>query len=216
MSTLKVLTYPHVLLKKKATPIEKFTPDLKTFSEKMFATMAASEGIGLAAPQVGISKRLIVVDVSGYAESDNDDAKAWIGTTRFTLNGTETPIPYPLALINPEISHSEEEIIFPFDGCLSLPGGSGYRTRRFRKIVLSACTVDGQNVTIETDGILSICLQHEMDHLEGILFVDRLIDGQDRENVLSEVTEYEQSSEFRKKLKKLKPVDARSIPLEFI
>jgi peptide deformylase len=216
MTVLKVLTYPHVLLKKKALPVEKFSSDLKNFSEKMIATMEAQEGIGLAAPQVGISRQVIVVDVGIYEKSDDENAKSWIGTTHFLREGVEAPIQYPLVLVNPRIVHSEKEIEFPFDGCLSLPGASGYRTRRFAKVKVEAKSLEGASLSIETDGILSICLQHEMDHLDGVLFIDRLIDVGEREAVVSEMTDFEQSSEYRKKLKKLKPVDARTLSLDFV
>jgi peptide deformylase len=216
MSTLKVLTYPHVLLKKKAIPVDKFTADLKNFADKMIATMNAQEGIGLAAPQVGISRQLIVADVSPYLNSDEENAKAWVGSTHFVVGGQETPIEYPLVLVNPVIVHSESPMEFPFDGCLSLPGGSGYRTHRFAKVKVEAKNLSGASVVVETDGILSICLQHEIDHLNGILFVDRLIEADERDAVVAEVSRYEQSSEYRKKLKKLRPVDARSLGLDFV
>jgi peptide deformylase len=216
MTVLKVLTYPHVLLKKKALPIEKFSPDLKNFSEKMIATMEAQEGIGLAAPQVGISRQLIVVDAGIYQKSDDENARAWLGAPRFLREGVETPLQYPLVLVNPRIVHAEKEIEFPFDGCLSLPGASGYRTRRFAKVKVEAQSLDGAPIVVETDGILSICLQHEMDHLDGVLFIDRLIDAGERDAVVSEMTDFEQSSEYRKKLKKLKPVDARCLSLDFV
>jgi peptide deformylase len=216
MTVFKVLTYPHVLLKKKSTPVEKFTPGLKKFVDGMIATMNAFEGIGLAAPQVGICKRILIMDISHYDNSDSPTAKDWKSTTIFKRSGKEEPLKFPMALVNPEIISETEAIIFPFDGCLSFPGGSGYDSRRFKKITLRAQDVEGTPVEVQTDGILSICLQHEIDHLEGILFIDRLVEGSVKDDVLSVMAEYEDSTEYRKKLKKLKPIDARSEPLDFV
>lgn len=207
MPVFKVLTYPHVLLKKKATPVEHFTPDLKDFTEGMAATMKAFEGIGLAAPQVGISKRVIVVDVTQYDK--NEEAKEMASQPEYALDGVVQPMPSPLVLINPVLTKTEEEIVFPFDGCLSFPGGSGYRSRRFRSVEVEARSLGNQTIRLSARGILSICLQHEIDHLDGILFVDRLIEGDEASAIIAEMEKYEQSSEYRKQLKRLKPIDAR-------
>jgi peptide deformylase len=216
MTVLKVLTYPHVLLKKKAAPVDKFTPGLKEFVGKMISTMNAFEGLGLAAPQVGISKRILIADISMYAAADNPDAYAWASTVVFKRAGKEEAACFPMTLINPELMSASEEIEFPFDGCLSFPGGSGYSSRRFRKIHVIAKDVEGVEIEVETDGILAICLQHEIDHLDGILFVDRLLDPSEKDDVLSVVADHESSSEHRKRLKRLKPQDARNSSWDFV
>lgn len=214
MAVYKVLHYPHVLLRKRSTPVEAFTPGLKQFATDMIKTMNAHEGIGLAAPQVGILKRVIVVDVRPYLE--NDSLKDWHGHYEFSVNGGKCELPSPLVLVNPELTKTDEEITFPFDGCLSLPGLDRGQTTRWKKIVLEAKGVEGESIRIECDGILSICLQHEMDHLEGVLFIDRVQGKVDPDEVAAEIDDFENDPSTRRRMKKLKLVDARSMKLDFV
>jgi len=214
MPVYKILHYPHVLLRKQSTPVEKFTPDLKAFAAGMVETMNAFEGIGLAAPQVGILKRMIVVDVSPYLE--NPQLKDWHGTYSFSVEGQTRELASPLILVNPEIASQSEEIDFPFDGCLSFPGVDRGQTTRWKTIVLEAKDPEGRLIRIETDGILSICLQHEMDHLNGVLFIDR-VQGQVSENeVLADIDDHESDASTRRKMKKLKCIDARAEKFDFL
>jgi|GEM_PF-17692 len=214
MPLYKVLNYPHVLLRKKSHPVEKFTPDLKKFAEAMSDTMYAYEGIGLAAPQVGILKRFIVVDVSHYLE--NTDLKDWHGSIEVKLDGKVAPLKFPLWLVNPVVAKSEGEVDFPHDGCLSLPGVSKGGTKRAKWIELRAQTVDGQDLVISCDGIMSICLQHELDHLEGVLFIDHLATPAETQEVIAEIEDAQDDPAWRKKLKKLKLVDARNERFTFL
>lgn len=145
----EIKKYPDPVLKEKARPIEAITPELRALAEDMLETMYASEGIGLAAPQVGESVRLIVVDVTG------PEVRA-----------------EPRVIVNPEIVCSEGEVTSD-EGCLSV---TAMRSEVCRS---ATCTVkgldlDGNPVEIEADGVLSVCLQHEIDHLEGVLFIDRI------------------------------------------
>ena len=214
MPVFKVLHFPHVLLRKPSTPVEKFTPGLRQFAADMIETMNAYEGIGLAAPQVGILKQLMVVDVRPYFE--NASLKEWHGTHTYSVDGKQLELPSPLILVNPVITAKDQEIIFPFDGCLSFPGVDRGQTTRWKKIVIEAKNVDGLAVRIESDGILSICLQHEMDHLEGVLFIDR-IDGKVIEDeVVAEIQDHESDASTRRRMKKMKLVDARSQKLDFV
>ena len=214
MPVFKVLHFPHVLLRKPSTPIEKFTSGLKRFAADMIETMNAYEGIGLAAPQVGILKRLIVVDVRPYFE--NESLKEWHGTYTYSVGGKQTELPSPIILVNPVIASKEDEISFPFDGCLSSPGVDRGQTTRWKKIVLEANDVEGSAIRIECDGILSICLQHEMDHLEGVLFIDRIQGKVNESEVLADIDEHEGDASTRRRMKKMKLVDARSQALDFI
>lgn len=214
MPVYKILHYPHVLLRKPSTPVEKFTPGLKAFAAGMVETMNAFEGIGLAAPQVGVLKRLIIVDVRGYLE--NPDLKEWHGTYSYSVDGKKTELPSPMILVNPEIVQKDTEISFPYDGCLSFPGVDRGQTTRWKNIVLEAKDPEGKKIRIESDGILSICLQHEMDHLEGVLFIDR-VQGQVNEgDVVADIDDYDNDASTRRKMKKLKLVDARSEKLDFL
>jgi len=203
-----------MLLRKRSTPVEAFTPGLKQFTADMIETMNAYEGIGLAAPQVGILKRVIVVDVRPYLE--NETLKEWHGQYEYSVDGSKRELPSPLVLVNPEISKKEEEITFPFDGCLSLPGLDRGQTTRWKNIVLEAQGVEGESIRIECDGILSICLQHELDHLEGVLFIDRVQGKVDPNEVAADIDDFENDPGTRRRMKKLKPVDARSMKLDFV
>ena len=147
MAILPILTYPNPVLTKQAEPIEEVTEELVELSKSMFETMYAAPGIGLAAPQVGVSKRLIVVDVG------EEDRR-------------------PLALINPEITERKGKIVYT-EGCLSLPGIVD-DVNRAQRVVVKALDIEGKPQEIEAEELLAVCLQHEIDHLDGILFIDRL------------------------------------------
>ena len=145
----EVLTYPHPVLKKKAEPIAAITPEIRKLAEDMAETMYEYEGIGLAAPQVGELVRLITVDVTGPEER----------------NGLMT-------FINPELELAGEEVESE-EGCLSV---EEYRAPVVRsgKVLLKGLDLDGNPMELEADGLLAVCLQHECDHLDGKLFIDRI------------------------------------------
>ena len=148
MATLKILEFPNPNLRKVAVPVTSFDNDLKRLIDNMFETMYEANGIGLAATQVDVHKRLLVLDVS---EERND----------------------PKVFINPTIDVIESELSDYDEGCLSVPGF--YETvSRPRKIKVSAHDREGSRFEIEANGILSVCIQHEIDHLDGKLFVDYL------------------------------------------
>jgi peptide deformylase len=147
MALLDILEFPDPRLRTKAKPVTSVTAKITQLAEDMLETMYAAPGIGLAASQVNVHQRLLVVDVS--------DAK------------TE-----PMVFINPEII-DKEGLIQSDEGCLSIPGF--YEpVERFEKITVKAVDKYGEAFTLDADGLLSICIQHEMDHLEGKLFVDYL------------------------------------------
>ncbi|MEY4065972.1 MAG: peptide deformylase [Pseudomonadota bacterium] len=214
MAVYKVLHFPHVLLRKKASPVERFTSGLRQFTADMVETMHAYEGIGLAAPQVGVLKRVIVVDVRPYLE--NSSLKDWHGSHTFAVDGNAGTLPSPLVLINPEITKKDQEITFPYDGCLSFPGVERGQTTRWKNIVLEARDPEGRALRIESDGILSICLQHEMDHLEGVLFIDRAQEKVSDAEVVAEIEDHENDTATRRRMKKMKLVDARAQKFDFI
>ena len=148
MATLKILEFPNPNLRKVAVPVTSFDNDLKRLIDTMFETMYAANGIGLAATQVDVHKRLLVLDVS----EERDDPKVFI---------------------NPTIDVIESDLADYDEGCLSVPGF--YETvSRPKKIKVSAQDKEGSQFEIEADGVLSVCIQHEIDHLDGKLFVDYL------------------------------------------
>ncbi|WP_455375537.1 peptide deformylase [Kaarinaea lacus] len=147
MAILNILHYPDPRLRQKALPVDKVDSETKQFVSDMFETMYDAPGIGLAATQANVQKRIIVIDVS------EDKSQ-------------------PLCFINPEIVESDGEEIME-EGCLSVPG-IYEKVKRAEHIKVRALDRDGVEFEMEADGILSTCIQHEMDHLEGKLFVDYL------------------------------------------
>lgn len=149
MSIRRIYQYPEPVLRKKAIPIENFDDNLKTLIADMAETMYDAPGIGLAAPQVGESLRLLIVDIGKEQEERNY-----------------------LAVINPEITHHEGKQIDE-EGCLSIPDLTA-NVERYKKITLTFQDEEGREHEIEAEGRLAVVLQHEMDHLDGILFLDHL------------------------------------------
>ncbi|WP_374074367.1 peptide deformylase [Bdellovibrio bacteriovorus] len=162
---MKILTFPDPKLREVSQPVEKFGADIKKLSEDLIETMYDAHGIGLAAPQVGELKRMVVIDTRPKDEKGR----------RYKyeeMTELEAAVQQPLILINPEIIKGEGKTTFD-EGCLSIPGY--YETvERFNYIEMKAFDVNGKEFVIKTDGLLAICMQHELDHLEGTLFVDHL------------------------------------------
>lgn len=147
MAKLEILKFPDPRLRQKAKPIERVDDAIRRLADDMLETMYDAPGIGLAATQVGVAKQLIVIDVS---EERNQ----------------------PLVLINPEIVNAEGEETME-EGCLSVPGF--YETvKRAERVEVRALDRDGNPLELNLDGLLAVCVQHEIDHLHGKLFVDYL------------------------------------------
>lgn len=160
---LEIVTYPDPVLTTVAKEVapDEFNQELKELCKNMLYTMYQAPGIGLAAPQIGLSKRIFVVDVSYNREETSEDSG------EYTLSGFN-----PLVFINPVIKDKEGEITYQ-EGCLSLPG-IYEDVKRFENIVVEYQNTDGDKKEISADELLSICIQHENDHLDGIVFIDRL------------------------------------------
>ena len=174
MALLQILEFPDPRLRNRAQPVAQVDAALRTLVDDMFETMYAAPGIGLAATQVNVAKRVLVLDLS---ERRNE----------------------PLALINPEILQ-RAGIEETEEGCLSVPGYFDKVTRA-EQIRVRALDRDGKQIEFDADGLLAVCIQHEMDHLDGKLFVD----------YLSEL----KRTRIRKKLekeRKERPGSARSAP----
>lgn len=152
MAKLKILVAPDPLLKRTAHPVKEVTDEIRQTLDDMLETMYAAPGIGLAAIQVGIDKRLVVIDIAD------------------TENGEK---PNPLRLVNPEVVWTSEEEACLQEGCLSVP--EFYEdVIRPAKCKVEALNEKGEKIEIEAEGLLSACLQHEIDHLNGTLFVDHI------------------------------------------
>jgi peptide deformylase len=149
MALLKILHYPDPVLRRKGVPVTEFDDDLKQLAEDMAETMYAAPGIGLAAPQVGVSKRLVVIDCAPKDEP-----------------------PQLMVLVNPEIAEGEGEC-FEEEGCLSVPDFYA-QVHHNRQVTIRYQDLGGKPHQLAADGLLAIACQHEIDHLNGILFVDHL------------------------------------------
>jgi peptide deformylase len=161
MSTLRIRTFGDPVLRDPARPVEEFDEALRRLADDMVTTMHEAPGVGLAAPQVGRSLRLIVFDVP---EDDNGDGAR--------------------ALANPVLRDDWGEQVGE-EGCLSIPG-LYYPVSRAMKVWAEGFDVEGQEVTIEAEELLARVLQHEVDHLNGVLFIDRL-DAEHRSEAMAAI-----------------------------
>ncbi len=148
MTTLPIVQFPNPVLETVCQPIGEITEDIVVLAKDMAQTMYEAPGVGLAAPQVGHSIRLVVVDVS-----ENKDSL--------------------LTLINPEIVAKSKEMELGEEGCLSLPG-IYEKVTRYSEVTVRYTDISGQQQELHAGGLLAICLQHELDHLDGKVFVDHL------------------------------------------
>jgi peptide deformylase len=175
MALLQILEFPDPRLRTKAQPVTQVDAALRTLVDDMFETMYAAPGIGLAATQVNVPKRVLVIDISEKRDQ-------------------------PLVLINPDIL-AREGVEETEEGCLSVPGVFDKVTRAER-IRVRALDRDGKPLEFEADGLLAVCIQHEIDHLDGKLFVD----------YLSELKRTRIRKKLEKERKDRGPGNARSAP----
>lgn len=151
MALREVLSFPNPLLKRVSEPIDELTDEVRELAHDMCEVMYDEPGIGLAAPQVGEAIRLIVVDTEWSEEG-----------------GTRNPI----VVVNPMISRAEGKIVWE-EGCLSVPDFTA-EVERAGEITLEGSDLDGEAIVEEAEGLRAVCFQHEIDHLDGILFIDRI------------------------------------------
>eukprot|EP00752_Nemacystus_decipiens_P017406 g15601.t1 len=150
MAILPILVAPHPVLKRKAEPVTAVTDEERRLLDDMLETMYDAPGIGLAAPQVGVSKRMLVVDVAREGEA-----------------------PQPMKLINPEILERSDDLAAYEEGCLSFPEQFA-EVKRPARVRIAYLDETGEAREIEAEGLLATCLQHEIDHLDGVVFVDHI------------------------------------------
>ena len=175
MALLQILEFPDPRLRTRAQPVTQVDASLRKLVDDMFETMYSAPGIGLAATQVNVPKRVLVIDIS-----DRRDR--------------------PLVLINPDVV-AREGVEETEEGCLSVPGVFDKVTRA-EKILVRALDRDGKPLELEADGLLAVCIQHEIDHLDGKLFVD----------YLSELKRTRIRKKLEKERKDRGPGSARSAP----
>ncbi|MFZ5718562.1 MAG: peptide deformylase [Pseudomonadota bacterium] len=150
MALREILVVPHPALKQVSQPVEKVDDDLRALMDDMLETMYAAPGIGLAAIQIGVPKRVIVMDLARPEEE-----------------------PQPRYFVNPEILWASEETAPYEEGCLSVPEIYD-EVERPARVKLRYLNYQGEQVEEDAEGLFAVCIQHEMDHLEGVLFIDHL------------------------------------------
>jgi len=152
MALREIITLPHPTLRRKAHKVTDFGPELQTVVDDMVETMRQAPGVGLAAPQVNVPLRIIVVE---FGSEDDEEAQKKLYT-----------------VINPEITRPSPETVLGTEGCLSVPGIVG-EVERAEALTVKGLSRRGQPITIKAKGWLARIFQHEIDHLDGIVFVDR-------------------------------------------
>jgi peptide deformylase len=159
MDIYTVLSAPHPTLKTKSPEVDRVDDALRAQMDKMLQTMYADNGIGLAANQVDILNRVLVMDLDWRKCEDHDCGDAHEGN--------------PIFMVNPKIIHESEQMSEMDEGCLSVPGHYA-KVERPAIVRVKYLDYDGKEQEMEADGLLSHCVQHEIDHLDGVLFVDHL------------------------------------------
>ena len=150
MTKLKLYEYPHPILKKKAEKVAAVDDNLRRWLDDMLETMYADNGCGLAAPQIGVSQRIVVIDIAGEGEE-----------------------PAPMYMVNPEIVWASEEKEICEEGCLSVPGQRA-EVERPASVRIKYLDYNGEPQEILAEDFLAVAAQHEIDHLDGILYIDRI------------------------------------------
>lgn len=153
MAILELYTYPHKVLTKKCEEVEIVDDEVRKFLDDMLETMYHDKGVGLAAPQVGVSKRIIVID------------------DKVGENGE--PGPHPIYMVNPKIIKKSDDMILFNEGCLSVPGQSA-EVERHRAVSVEYLDYNGKKQVLDAEEFLAVIIQHETDHLDGVLYIDRI------------------------------------------
>src|SRR5262245_24497330 len=149
MAIREILEYPDPRLREVAKPVQEVTPEIKKLCEDMAETMYAAPGVGLAAPQIGVSLRIFVIDIAG--EDEPSDLRVFINPEIFDTQGTQTWN----------------------EGCLSFPGVSE-EIKRAEQVRVRALDASGKRFELEATGLLAVAIQHETDHLNGVLMIDKV------------------------------------------
>jgi len=188
---LKVVKYGEPVLRKKGAKIEAITPDIKKLIADMFETMYAYKGVGLAAQQIGVPLQLTVIDVRGVTDRPST----------LELDGKPADVNefMPLVLINPEITPIGEPVAGP-EGCLSFPEIYA-DVKRLESVDIKALDRDGKPIAFRCGGLLARAAQHETDHLNGILFTDRM-DRKTKEELQDELDMLQQDTKAELKMRK--------------
>ncbi len=173
MALLTILTDENPRLRLKSVKVSKFDKSLRELAENMLETMDTANGIGLAAPQVGVLQRLIVVDIPEDLEFEGSEG-------------------FQAVVVNPEIIKSSGLEVGE-EGCLSVPGWYG-NVERFHAITVRGRNIKGREIRVKVEGLPARCLQHEIDHLDGIIFTDKVVDAASLHHIQRAQNEKEKAS----------------------
>ena len=183
MTELQIVTLPDEVLRKKARPVAKFDDELQTLIDNMIETMRAANGVGLAAPQIGQSLQLAVIETLPKEDENGEDIP----------NSREL-----FVIVNPRIVWESREVIDGIEGCLSIPGYVGEVERAYA-VRIRAQDRRGKNIKLRLKGWTARIFQHEIDHLNGVLYIDKLTDREnfwtDEEYYQMRQEEFEESAE---------------------
>ncbi len=160
MAILNIVTYPEKSLSKPSVKVETIDEQIRKLTCDMGETMFEAPGVGLAAPQVGVNKRIIVYDINAAAPKDEDES-------------AQSPKQEFRALINPEITAASGSIVSEKEACLSVPDYNA-DVKRYEHVSVKALSIEGEELEFDAHGVLAVIMQHEIDHLDGILFIDRI------------------------------------------
>ena len=164
MAVRKIRIWPDPALSEVGKPVETFDEELRTLVTDMFETMYEASGVGLAATQIAVAKRVLVIDLDPHKDAEaNPEIAAELKAWNFDQ---------PREFINPEIVKGEGSIVWT-EGCLSVPGFTE-KVKRFERILLKAQDRNGETFEVDCNGLYAVALQHEMDHLNGKVFVEHL------------------------------------------
>ncbi len=164
MALRPILVAPDPRLKEVSEPVSEVTDETRRLMDDMLETMYAAPGIGLAAIQIGVAQRVIVIDLGKPAEDDDGEAKP---------DDKKKTEPDPMYFVNPEIVWASDDLVLCEEGCLSVPD-LYEEVERPSRVRVRFIDYHGKRQEIDCDGMLAVCIQHEMDHLQGILFIDHL------------------------------------------
>jgi peptide deformylase len=160
-----IRTHPDPVLREFAAPVARFSDETKTLIRDMFETMYAAPGIGLAANQVGVLLRVVTIDLMPDGVKDEEDKQTFEELKKLGFTG-------PVALVNPQITTAEGTFVWE-EGCLSVPETNA-EIERAEHVVVTALDRDGKPISVEAHGLFAVAIQHEIDHLNGKLFIDYL------------------------------------------
>jgi peptide deformylase len=193
MALRSILIAPDPRLKDVSLPVAEVTDEIRALMDDMLETMYAAPGIGLAAIQIGVAKRVIVIDLGKRSDADEEDDDEDFEDDEEAEDEEKKFEPNPLFFVNPEIVWASDELVVCEEGCLSVPDLYD-EVERPARVKVRYLDYHGQAREVDAEGMLAVCLQHEMDHLEGTLFIDHL-SRLKREMMLKKLTKARKSSE---------------------